>query len=105
MENSQYSLCIEILRRLDNAGLLKHMMVIGGWAAYFYREYFEGSGYAPVLRTRNMDILVPRPGSIKTKVDITELLKELGFVTGFTGPEGYMRLEHPELIIEFLVPE
>jgi hypothetical protein len=32
-------------------------------------------------------------------------LRDLGFVVGFTGSEGYIRLEHPELIAEFLVPE
>jgi hypothetical protein len=33
------------------------------------------------------------------------LLGDLGFVVGFTGRGGYIRLEHPQLIIEFLVPE
>jgi len=29
----------------------------------------------------------------------------LGFIVGFTGTKGYIRLEHPQLIVEFLVPE
>ena len=57
------------------------------------------------LRTRDMDLLIPRPRAIKTKVDVAELLKDLGFVVGFTGSKGYIRLEHPQLIVEFLVPE
>jgi rRNA maturation protein Nop10 len=105
VESSQYDLCVEILRRLEKAGVLKHLVLIGGWASLFYREYFRGVAYAPILRTRDMDLLVPKPGAIRTKVDVTELLEELGFVMGFTGPEGYIRLEHPELIVEFLVPE
>jgi len=33
------------------------------------------------------------------------MLKDLGFVTTFKGSEGYIKLDHPDLIIEFLVPE
>ncbi len=36
---------------------------------------------------------------------MADLLKDLGFVVGFAGQEGYIRLEHPQLIVEFLVPE
>jgi len=57
------------------------------------------------LTTRDMDLLIPQPGSIKAKIDLFELLKDLGFIVGFTGSKGYTRLEHPQLIVEFLVPE
>ena len=36
---------------------------------------------------------------------MAELLGELGFIVGFTGSQGYLRMEHPQLILEFLVPE
>ena len=105
MEKSQYDLCIEVLRRLDKSGVLKHIVLVGSWCTLFYEKYFAGIKYASVLKTRDIDFLIPKPATIKQSVDITELLKDLGFVTGFTGWEGYMRLEHPQLIIEFLVPE
>lgn len=105
MEKSQYDLCIEVLRRLDKSGVLKHIVLVGSWCTLFYEEYFTGIKYASVLKTRDIDFLIPRPAAIKQSVDISELLKDLGFVTGFTGREGYMRLEHPQLIVEFLVPE
>ncbi|MGB6867803.1 MAG: GSU2403 family nucleotidyltransferase fold protein, partial [Candidatus Aminicenantaceae bacterium] len=38
------------------------------------------------------------------KVDVPELLKDLGFLVDFS-VSGHMRLIHPDLIIEFLVPE
>jgi hypothetical protein len=57
------------------------------------------------LKTRDIDLLIPRPSAIKAKTDVAELLKDLGFVVGFTGSKGYIRLEHPQLIVEFLVPE
>jgi len=41
---------------------------------------------------------------LKDKIDLPELLKDLGFVIDFS-PKDALRLVHPELIIDFLVPE
>lgn len=105
MEKSQYELCVEVLRRLDKAGVLKHIVLVGSWCMLFYKSYFASAKYAPILKTRDVDLLIPQPSAIRTKTDVAELLKDLGFVVGFTGAQGYIRLEHPELIVEFLVPE
>ena len=105
MEKSQYNLCLEVLQRLAKANILRHTVLVGSWCTIFYKEYFAGTQYLPLIRTRDIDFLIPRPSMIKTEADVAEMLKELGFIVGFTGPEGYMRLEHPQLIIEFLVPE
>jgi len=105
VEKSQYELCIEVLRRLDKAGILSHTVLVGSWCTIFYKQYFTAIRYHPLIRTRDIDLMIPHPSAIKTKVDVAELLKELGFIVGFTGSKGYIRLEHPHLIIEFLVPE
>ncbi len=105
MEKSQYDLCVEVLRRLDKAGILKDIVLVGSWCTIFYKEYFASKKYMTSLTTRDMDLLIPQPRYIKAKVDVVELLKDLGFVVGFTGSKGYIRLEHPQLIVEFLVPE
>lgn len=105
MERSQYDLCIEVLGRLDKAGILKDIVLVGSWCTIFYRKFFSGKKYMTSLKTRDMDLLIPQPKNIKVKADVAELLKDLGFVVGFTGSQGYIRLEHPQLIIEFLVPE
>lgn len=105
MEKSQYRLCIEVLHRLDKAGILKNVVLVGSWCTLFYREFFGKADYSVALKTRDVDLLIPRPSAIKANVDVAELLKDLGFVVGFTGSKGYIRLEHPRLIIEFLVPE
>jgi len=105
VEKSQYELCIEVLRRLDQAGVLKHIVLVGSWCTLLYREYFPSHTYFPSLKTRDIDLLVPRPSAIESRTDVADLLKDLGFVVGFTGRKGYIRLEHPQLIIEFLVPE
>jgi len=105
VEKSQYELCAEVLGRLDQAGVLKNMVLVGSWCTLFYQEFFGRTSYKVSLITRDMDLLIPRPSAIKAKVDVAELLKDLGFVVGFTGSKGYIRLQHPLLIVEFLVPE
>jgi len=105
VEKSQYKLCIEVLRKLYNAGVLKHIILIGSWCMPFYKTYFAGIRYMPSIKTRDMDLLISRPLKTSKKIDIPELLKSIGFIVGFKGSQGYIKLEHPDLVIEFLVPE
>ena len=105
MTENQYKLCIEILSRFDKAGILKNIVLIGSWCIPFYKNYFGDTKYLQQLKTRDVDFLVPEPHKIIEKVDIPKLLKDLGFVIGFKGQQGYIKLEHPDLIVEFLVPE
>jgi len=104
VEKKQYNLCIEVLRRFDKAGILKHVILIGSWCMLFYSDYFKDASYGLSLRTRDLDFLVPIPTQLKNKVDLAHLLEDLGFIYEFVG-EGYTKLVHPELAIEFLVPE
>ena len=105
MEKSQYELCIEVLRRLDKAGILRDIILIGSWCIPFYKEYFSDIKYSLAIQTRDMDLLVVSPNKIRSNTNIPELLKDLGFIMGFRGKKGYIKLEHPELVVEFLVPE
>ena len=100
----QYDLCLEVLRRLNKVGVLNKIIIIGSWCIYFYKSYFSDVDYSSSIRTRDIDLLIPIPAKFKKKVDIPELLKDLGFIIDFHA-KGYIRLNHPELIIEFLVPE
>ena len=105
MEKNQYELCIEVLRRLNNKNVLKDIILIGSWCMLFYKEYFAGVKYLSTIKTRDVDFLVPYPDKIRVNVDIPDLLKDLGFIIGHWGRQGYMKLEHPDLVVEFLSPE
>lgn len=107
MEKKQSDLCLEILRRFNNTGILDDFIFIGSWCVYFYNEYFSGTPYLDrlTIKTRDIDFLIDNPAKIKQEVNIPALLKDLGFVTIFKGTEGYLKLDHPDLILEFLVPE
>lgn len=102
---SQSELCREVLSRMKDAGILEHLVLVGSWCLPAYRGYFTGTGRVRVVRTRDLDFLVPTPSTLRAKVDMAELLDDLGFIAGHRGVQGYMILEHPELSVEFLVPE
>jgi len=105
MQSKQYDVCLNVLRRLDAAGVLRGVVLVGSWCLVLYREYFKSVGELHAVRTRDMDFLVPKTGKLDRKVDVPALLKDLGFIVGFRGEQGAMMLEHPELMIEFLVAE
>ena len=107
MEKNQYNLCIEVLRRFNKSGLLTDFILIGSWAMVFYKERFKDWPRLNkfVLMTRDMDFLIDSAKKIKQKVDIPDLLDDLGFRVTFQGNQGYMKLIHPDLIVEFLTPE
>lgn len=105
MEKNQYELCASVLRRLDDAGVLPGMVIIGSWCVLFYEGYFNTPGYGASIRTRDLDLAIPLPPCFGQKVDLAGQLGELGFVVDFKGRDGYIRFLHPDLIVEFLVPE
>lgn len=59
MEKRQRELCFEILRRFNKAGILKDIILIGSWSAYFYNEYFADTAYLDraALKTRDIEKL------------------------------------------------
>ncbi len=103
-KNAPFDLCFKVLQRLHKSGALHEMVLVGSWCAYFYKDYFESGWDYSALRTRDMDFLIATPPKIKRHVSVPDLLNDLGFIVDMH-QEGYMRLDHPELIIDFLVPE
>ena len=101
---SQRTLCRSVLERLAHAGVLGDVVLIGSWCLEGYKSYFGRTTPLTTLRTRDIDFLVPQPTHVRASADVPALLADLGFVTDFHRG-GYIRLIHPELIVEFLVPE
>lgn len=101
----QHKLFIEILRRFKQEGVLKSIILVGSWCIPLYKKYFKELKTLSPIRTRDMDFLVPLNSKFKHKLDVLELLKDLGFKNKFYGTQGYIKLIHSLLILEFLVPE
>lgn len=100
----KYALFLKVLKRFYDVGILDEFILVGSWCMYFYKDYFSTEGYIPSIRTKDIDFLVPLPIKSKKKIDVVEILKGEGFIVTFNN-SGYMRLEHPEIMIDFLVPE
>ena len=104
MEKKKYDLCLEVLRRMKREGILDKIMLVGSWCVLLYENYFKGKSILPVLRTRDLEFLFPVPLHLDRKTDLYDLLKDLGFVLDHKGEQGYIIFQHPDLILEFLVP-
>ena len=57
MEKKQYEICLAVLRRLHDAGILDGMVMIGSWCVLFYDSYFVNIKYQKTIRTRDVDFL------------------------------------------------
>ncbi|MBN1493984.1 MAG: hypothetical protein JW938_07545 [Candidatus Omnitrophica bacterium] len=100
-----YDLVFEVLRRLQSSKVLSSMILIGSWCMHFYKYYFTSDEYVGAIRTLDIDFLVSTPLNVKIEVDIPNMLHDLGFIVRFSGDKGYIKLVHPDLIVEFLVAE
>ena len=74
------SLFFKILYSLYDEGVLEDIILIGSWCHYFYKYYFSGAPEIPLLRTLDVDSLVPNPPKIKKEVNIPEILENLNFM-------------------------
>lgn len=105
MEKKTFNLSMEVLKRFERAGILKRLIIIGSWSVYFYKYYFNSKEYSTFIRTMDIDFLVPLPIALHKKIRVLDLLEDLGFIEEYKGSKGYMKISHPDLIVEFLVPE
>ncbi len=105
MEKKTFNLTLEVLNRFQKAGILRSIVLIGSWSVYFYKYYFKSKSYSSFIRTRDIDFLVQVPIKLNKKIDLFKLLEDLGFIEEFSRPKGYIKLTHPDLTVEFLVPE
>jgi hypothetical protein len=100
-----YELFHNILLKFHLSGILENVILIGSWVLPVYKSYFNESQEIPVLRTSDVDFLIPNPPKIGDKVNIPELLKEFDFEEQFSLLGNQTKLVHPDLEIEFLIPE
>ena len=75
----KYELLAIVLKELQAKDVLDGLVIVGSWCQYYYRILFDNAPEIPLLRTLDIDFLVPNPSKLKTKVDVSELLNLLGF--------------------------
>lgn len=93
----------KVLEKFSALGLWSSgLQLIGSWSFLLYQRHL---GVRPLpLRTQDVDFLVPWPYRNDRIVDLSAAMQELGFRSVTTG-NGSMYFAHPELRVEFLVPE
>ncbi len=104
-KKEQFEILFQVLRRFDQTGVLNELMLIGSWCLYFYRFHFGENSTVPTFRTLDVDFLIPHPTRVRKKADVPAILKEEGFIPIFNRASGIVKYNHPELQVEFLVPE
>lgn len=102
---TRYELFVKVITTLNEADVLQHLVLIGSWCLYVYRNYFNNALEIPLLRTADIDFLIPRPLKIKNNVNVHEILKKLGFDEQFSSITRQIKYVHPQLEVEFLTPE
>lgn len=100
----KYKLLFAVLQRLQEKSVLDGLVIVGSWCQYYYRILFDNALEIPLIRTMDIDFLVPNPSKFETSVDVSDLLNALGFDSDFDYSTGLVKYVHPDLEIQFLTP-
>lgn len=94
---------LELLELFEELGLWEDgVQLIGSWSFLLYQRHL---GVRPLpLRTQDVDFLLPWPYPDRGPVDLADRLAKLGFHSA-RNSDGSNYFAHPELKLEFLVPE
>ena len=104
-EKEQLEILLQVLRQFHSAGVLRDIMLIGSWCLYFYRHEFKNPKTIPAVRTLDADFLIPNQRKLEAELDVPLVLRKLGFAPTFNRSNGLVVYDHPQLRIEFLIPE
>lgn len=63
---------LDIIKALNQTGLLNHLILIGSWTMFFYKEIFPN--FTPTIRTTDLDFYVPHA---KTSIENGSTIKAL----------------------------
>ena len=105
MKIEENNFFIKTLHALHDAGALKELILVGSWCHHLYRVYFNNAPEIPIVRTLDIDFLIPNPARIKKEINIPEILTTLDFVPLHNYITGLTKYIHPELELEFLTPD
>lgn len=93
-----------VLKALEEAGVLKELVLIGSWCLLLYRQHFGGSDLIPAVRTTDVDLLVLRPGKPMREADVPKALANVGFLEEIAWATGYAKYNREGFVVEFLSP-
>lgn len=95
----------KILKELDKKGVLRDIILIGGWCPLVYQEHFHAKNEIHFKATTDIDLLIPNPPKIRKEVDVGRMLTDFGFDQQISPTTGLCNYINPLLKVEFLTPE
>jgi hypothetical protein len=99
----KFDLLVKVLGDLQDAGILKHLVLVGSWCQDFYRYQFGNPPEIPAAKTMDADILIPRRmPRVNPPVDIVAIMKKNDFLFDVSPRSGLYKFNHPLLKVEFL---
>jgi hypothetical protein len=105
VDPSQHDLFLSLLAGLRDCGALPDLVLVGSWCLPVYAEVYGDWPEMPMLRTTDLDILVPHPSRVSPGSDVSGLLTRLGLDPVFDRISGRaLKYEGPLLDVEFLAP-
>ena len=108
MEASKTDL-LSLLKAIEVlAPYLDEIVIVGGWVPFLYHRYGQRPSPHPLLRTMDIDVVVPRHVEERERPSIDELLSRAGYearIYGSDVPVIKYELTSPVTEIEFLTPE
>jgi hypothetical protein len=98
-------LFLKVLKELHKTNILNELILIGSWCLLLYKEYFKNPPEISMVRTHDIDFLIPNPPKIMNEVNVSKLLENLGFEIMTDRISGYTKYTQKIGDIEFLTPE
>ena len=95
----------DIIKILHKENVLEQLMLTGGWCQRLYRHCYNNPLEISALRTADVDFIIRRPIRFEKKLNIAEILSQVGFEEVYSTPKGFIKYVHPDLEIEFLISE
>ena len=96
---------LKVITELEKNNVLSQIMLIGSWCQFFYQHYFNEHDQIPAVRTLDLDFLIPNPPNVRKEIDVSSILTNMGFSIDQQARTGLIKFSHPDLMVEFLIPE
>ena len=104
MLTDQQQAFARVLDLVEEAGCLPHVILVGSWAEFAYREGKLLGGFDPSIRTMDVDFLVRNLRRPTPAASLVPLARERGFLVESDVMHGTTKLFDPSgLEVEFLI--
>ena len=104
MPTEQQQAFSKVLDLVEEAGCIDHVVLIGSWAEFAYREADVLPGFCPNIKTMDVDFLVRNLRRPSPAARLTALAKERGFFVESDRMTGTTKLlDITGLEVEFLI--